>query len=39
VSNASDHALQSWLNRRVAVWQRLAALAERLMGHRASAVA
>jgi uncharacterized membrane protein SpoIIM required for sporulation len=39
VSNASDHALQSWLNRRVAVWQRLAALAERLMGHRASGVA
>lgn len=39
MSTATDHALRSWLDRRVSVWQRLASLATRLMGGRASTVA
>jgi uncharacterized membrane protein SpoIIM required for sporulation len=38
VSSASDHALRSWLDRRVNVWQRLATLASRLMRTRATGV-
>ncbi len=39
MSAASDHALRSWLDRRVGVWQRLALLASRLMRARATGVA
>jgi uncharacterized membrane protein SpoIIM required for sporulation len=38
VSSSSDQALQSWLDRRVGEWQRLASLASRLMRGRASEV-
>lgn len=39
MSDATEHALRSWLERRVGVWQRLAALAPRLMRARAAGVA
>lgn len=39
MSNATDHALRSWLERRIGVWQRLATLAGRLTRTRAADVA
>ena len=38
-SSTTDHALRSWLERRVGAWQRLAALSTRLAGKRAAGTA
>lgn len=39
MTGATDHALRSWLERRIGVWQRLATLASRLMRSRAASAA